>query len=300
MFRASDMKQALFAACILGLLGGCATEKPIDPWIRDKDAVVARMQIGEEQQTAQSQQIQELTRQLIKVQRSDKKQSSQLAAMEASFQALRERLGSPVVIHRIPQHAPTSSHKPSPAARKMEQKINRATQAITHTIEQTKQPVTPTVQPTAPPSTTQRMKKINSVDEKNSYTAAYLALKSGRFEEASKQFEAHLVKFSQGSLTDQSLYWLGESYLAQQQPDKAKKAFSTLIRSYPTSSKFSASLMRLGLIYQQDGHKAEAKAAYLQLIQNQPNSSIAEQARARLKALKQKPITATNPIVRGQ
>jgi len=290
--------QALVAATAL-LLSGCASsEKPIDPWTRDKDSVLSTIKVGQDQQIAFSQQLQELTRQLIKLQQTDKKAESQLAAMEASIQAIREQVAKRP-IHRAKNGTKQkNSVPPSDMQKKLKQKIRRVEQDIDKTMRRVQhKPVDAITKPSASSSTattsvqTQKPKPpekpaFDPTDEKNSYTAAYLALKSGRFEEAGKQFEVHLRKFPGGTLTDQALYWLGESYLAQKKAPEAEKTFKSLLRHHPTSSKFAATLLRLGMIYQRSGHKGDAKAAYLQLIQSQPNSSAAEQARSRLNTLK--------------
>ncbi|MDX8410046.1 MAG: tol-pal system protein YbgF [Mariprofundales bacterium] len=290
---------ALVAAATVVLLSGCASsEKPIDPWTRDKDVVLSTIKTGQEQQVAFSQQLQELTRQFIKLQQTDKKSESQLAAMEASIQAMREQVAKRP-IHRAKNKGKQNNIAPPTNLQKqLKQKISRAERDIDHTMRRVEhKPIASITEPAETPPTAvtataakkpEPAKKptFDPTDEKNSYTAAYLALKSGRFEESGKQFEKHLTKFPGGTLTDQALYWLGESYLAQKKDLDAEKVFKKLLRHHATSSKFAATLLRLGMIYQRSGHKGDAKAAYLQLIQNQPNSSAAEQARSRLNELK--------------
>jgi len=289
------------AAVLLALLAGCASsEKPIDPWTRDKDAVLAAVKSGQNQSTALGQQIQELTRQIIKLQQTDKKQSSQLTAMEASLQAIREKQGKLIISHkkRLQKEKIAARRggkgsfvfKPQPS---LEEKIAKVERDLDQTLEKTAIKPTVTIddpQPNSPPPPVapqkSNTKPIDPAAEKNSYSAAYLSLKSGRFEDAGNQFLAHLKKFPRGSLTDQALYWLGESYLAQQREKEALKALQQLVRDYPRSGKYGAALLRMASIYEKKDRKGDAKAAYLQLIQTQPNSNAAERARARLAVFK--------------
>jgi len=291
------------AAVLLALLAGCASEKPIDPWTRDKDVVLSAIKSGQNQSTALGQQIQELTRQIIKLQKSDKKHISQLTAMGASLQAIREKQSKLIIGHKKRlQQKKTAANRfsfpnkrtPSAVLPTVEEKINKIEQDLDRTLEQTAikptvtiddpQPVTapPTPKPIAKPIS----KPIDPAAEKNSYSAAYLSLKSGRFEDAGNQFLSHLKKFPRGPLTDQALYWLGESYLAQQREKEALKALQQLVRDYPHSGKYGAALLRIASLYEKKNRKGDAKAAYLQLIQTQPNSNAAERARSRLTDLK--------------
>ncbi|MDX8412713.1 MAG: tol-pal system protein YbgF [Mariprofundales bacterium] len=283
------------------LLGGCASsEKPIDPWTRDKDAVLAAVKSGQNQNTALGQQIQELTRQIIKLQKTDKKQISQLTAMEASLHAIREKQGKLIISNKKRlEKKKSSGHSAKGAASSpnrlptLEEKIARIEQDLDHTLENTAIKSVPNEDTTNQPNKTLPAtskpapnKPLDPAAEKNSYSAAYLSLKSGRFEDAGNQFLTHLKKFPRGSLTDQALYWLGESYLAQQREKEALKALQQLVRDYPRSGKYGASLLRIASLYEKQDRKGDAKAAYLQLIQTQPNSNAAERARALLTALK--------------
>ncbi|MDQ6965054.1 MAG: tol-pal system protein YbgF [Mariprofundales bacterium] len=293
----------IVTALLLTLLAGCASEKPIDPWTRDKDAVLAAIKSNQQQNRAFGQQIQELTRQIIKLQQTDKQQVSQLTAMEASIHAINERQGKLIISSK--QHLANKGTPATTTARglkrtltklpTLEEKLAKVEQDLDHTLKNTAvKPITDSgtienSQPTATTPTTKVKpvvsKPIDPIAEKNSYSAAYLSLKSGRFEDAGNKLLAHLKKFPHGSLTDQALYWLGESYLAQQRNREALKALQQLIRDYPRSGKYGAALLRIASLYEQQDRKGDAKAAYLQLIQTQPNSSAAERARARLTAL---------------
>jgi len=121
--------------------------------------------------------------------------------------------------------------------------------------------------------------------EKNAYTAAYLALKSGRFDEASVAFNKQMDLYPNGEYTDQAWYWLGETRLAQGINDKALNAFKYVADHYPHSVKHAAALLKLGQLAQNQKHYLKARAYYQRLIQDHTDSNLAEQARAALSNL---------------
>lgn len=118
--------------------------------------------------------------------------------------------------------------------------------------------------------------------EKNTYTAAYLALKSGRYSEAIDGFTRLLNEYPEGKYVDQSWYWLGESYLAQQKTDQAIEALQHVVNDFPGSVKHEAALMKLGIIYRNLHRYDEARAMLKRLIHDHENSTAAEQARIML------------------
>jgi len=125
-------------------------------------------------------------------------------------------------------------------------------------------------------------------EEKNHYTAAYLALKSGRYEEATQGFRSLLKTFPKGEYADQAWYWLGESYYAQHSLKQAIHAFETVARRYPKSAKYAAALLKLGLAYQDASRMRNARAMLQRLVQEHPDSAAAEQARSQLRLMQKK------------
>ncbi|MBN4077222.1 tetratricopeptide repeat protein [Mariprofundus ferrooxydans] len=133
--------------------------------------------------------------------------------------------------------------------------------------------------------------------EKNAYTAAYLALKSGRFDEASIAFNKQLDLYPKGEYTDQAWYWLGETRLAQGDNNKALNAFKYVADHYANSVKHAAALLKLGQLSQSQNHYSAAQAYYQRLIQDHTDSSLAEQARAALSNL---PANSNNALENQQ
>lgn len=123
-------------------------------------------------------------------------------------------------------------------------------------------------------------------NEKNTYTAAYLAYKSGRLDEAAKGFNKQLDLYPKGEYVDQAWYWLGETRYAQHGYTLAMNAFKHIADHYPESGKHAAALLKLGKILQSLERDREAKKYYARLINEHADSEAAEQARAALAAYK--------------
>ena len=119
-------------------------------------------------------------------------------------------------------------------------------------------------------------------NEKNTYTAAYLAYKSGRLDEAAKGFNKQLDLYPKGEYVDQAWYWLGETRYAQHGYTLAMNAFKHIADHYPESGKHAAARLRLGKILQALDRDREAKKYYARLLNEHADSEAAEQARAAL------------------
>jgi tol-pal system protein YbgF len=140
----------------------------------------------------------------------------------------------------------------------------------------------------APPKQAATTPSAMPETEKNAYTAAYLALKSGRFDEASKGFNEQLDLYPDGEYADQAWYWLGETRYAQHAYDMASNAFRYVINNYSTSVKHDAALLKLGQISQVLNRNNDAIKYYNRLINEHGDSNNADQARKALASMQNK------------
>lgn len=203
------------------------------------------------------QRIELLEQRVLKLEGIVQKQESENAALAASVKSISR----------------SEKSKKSLAAKAKEQKLVRKLEKIESSIRSAASGGTAVIQPSD--------KSI----EKNSYTAAYLALKSGRYEEASVGFKALLKEHPKGEYADQAWFWLGESYYAQHQIKEAAEAFNKVATDYPDSAKHPAALLKLADAYQELGRKGDAKAALQRLIKQHGETNAAEQAREQLKQM---------------
>ena len=123
-------------------------------------------------------------------------------------------------------------------------------------------------------------------NEKNTYTAAYLAFKSGRLDEAAKGFNKQLDLYPKGEYVDQAWYWLGETRYEQHGYTLAINAFKHIADHYPNSGKHAASLLKLGQILQALKRYRDAKKYYARLVKEHGDTEAAEKAKAALAEIK--------------
>jgi len=224
--------------------------------------VIASMQKLQGEQQSMKDQIDNLQRHIIELEQKQATQSSMVDAQNASIRQLQARTT------RLKAVAAKSKKSSQITKRKLVRKLDKIAKSISKPV------VTAPVQ--------------RGEEEKNDYTAAYLALKSGRYREATQGFRSLLKTFPKGKYADQAWYWLGESYYAQHSIKQATHAFETVARHYPKSAKYAAALLKLGLAYQDVSRMRDAKATLQRLVQEHPDSAAAEQARSQLRLMQKK------------
>jgi len=269
--RPLAMPVAVFLLCAFTITG-CAGDNKKISWNQDKPAVTTSIQDMKNEQ----QQLVELNNQQDKLiaaltVRVDELEgvNRQYQLQQAQIQALSAQVD---LLQRKKSYRPKRLPVPPVSAKPVE-KQQRTT-------------------PVAPPQLTEAVAAAPVVDkaaqadaEKNAYTAAYLALKSGRYDEASNGFNKQLDQYPDGEYTDQAWYWLGETRLAQSDSSKALNAFKYVVDHYPDSVKHAAALFKMAQIAVEIKQPARAKEYYKRLIQEHADSGMAEQARAALNAL---------------
>ena len=248
-------------------LAGCAKEEPGAIWDQDKpDVLEAITDIKASQGKAENLtqlEIIKLNKRLNDAEKVSRTQQAQIDALTARIERL----------HRKKRVVA------KPAANQVTKTKHRTTAV--------KAPVAPVVAPT-PVSIVDRAALAEA--EKNTYTAAYLALKSGRFEEAAKAFNKQLDSYPEGEYADQAWYWLGEARLAQHsQQESALHAFKYVADHYPQSVKHASALLKLGQLSEMSSDKGAAVAYYSRLIKEHADSTLAEQARSALAELQGSP-----------
>jgi len=278
-FYTHDLKQrlayrplAVACLCMIGL-SACASDEKAISWQQDKPQIYAGIEAVQHEQQVSADQLRqqkeafELLQQ--KVEALEQINTQQIAALDTLSQHVEE-------LHRSKKSTATTQ-APEAAKPVAKVKVNHPAPIATPTPK-----LPPIVAAPAAPKVDQA-----AIDEaeKNTYTAAYLALKSGRFEEASQAFNKQLDLYPTGQYSDQAWYWLGETRLAQGDNSKALNAFKYVADHYNRSVKHAAALLKLGQLTQHDKQYANARSYYQRLIQKHPDSNLAEQARAALSSL---------------
>ncbi|MDQ6968048.1 MAG: tol-pal system protein YbgF [Mariprofundaceae bacterium] len=263
----SPMAVFLVPICLLFVFGlsGCAGKEGV-AWQDDKDFVFKSLGDMSETQKQLSQTSALFDKRILALEKKAMKQQANIDALIASVKAQKNK-----------KHDTAMPKKRSFSKKKTTKKKLTKKETLTTKIDQIDSDIKQAVI---------QSKADYKPAEKNDYTAAYLALKSGRYDEAIGLFKTFLNVYPSGEYADQAYYWLGESLLAKGEPLPATKAFNTLTKTYPKSSKYQAGLLKLGIAYQQAQRLGDAKAVLQQLIDEYPDSKAAENARSRLSALK--------------
>jgi len=243
-------------------ISACAGNKQPETWQQDKQVVIASIKKLQTEQQSMKDTIGNLQKRMIELEQTQATQTSMIGAHNASIQQLQTST----------THLETMAVKSKKSRQISKQKLVRKIDKIAKTISK---PVA------SLPSQVEE-------EEKNSYTAAYLALKSGRYDKATQGFQHLLKQFPKGEYADQAWYWLGESYYAQHNIKQTIRAFETVVRHYPKSAKHAAALLKLGLAYQDAARVKNAKDTLQRLIREHPDSAAAEQARRQLKSISKK------------
>jgi len=247
------------ALFVLLLFSGCAGVGGAS-WKQERVGVLDSLQKSEAEQSAMRATMNQMEERIAELEKSLEKEQREKSELSAKLDAMYESNPSR---GKITSRVSGSDNK----------KLARQLEKIGSNIRSAAKKVSPSAMATNPES------------EKNAYTSAYLALKSGRYDEASYAFKLLLLKHPQGEYADQANFWLGESYFAQQNMKEAIKAFKNVANNYPDSAKHPAALLKLATAYQESNRKGDAKAVLQRLINQHPESNAAEQARTRLKAL---------------
>ena len=246
------------ALFVMLAFSGCVP-KGAASWQADKEIVLQSIQQTQAANASMQDTVATLEARVVELEKSLKEQEAENKALAATVMAVRKANPRKIVSSKV-------SAKDQKLARKLE-KIESSIRSATNNKG------APVIQPSD--------KSI----EKNSYTAAYLALKSGRYEEASIGFKTLLHEHPQGEYADQAWFWLAESYFAQRKYNDAIDAFNKVANNYPESAKHPAALLKLAVAYQESKRRGDAKAVLQRLIQQHPESNAAEQARSELRKM---------------
>ncbi len=268
--------QPLAVVCLCALLlSACASdEKNKVIWQQDKPQITAGIAAVQHEQQASADAMQQQTTAIESLQQKIESLEQLVQQQLDHTESLSKHVEQ---LHRVSNN--NSKKTPIKANQKP---IKLAKAEIKHPAPIKAAPPTPVV---AAPVTPKIDLVALAEAEKNAYTSAYLALKSGRFDEASIAFNKQLDLYPKGEYTDQAWYWLGETRLAQGDNTKALNAFKYVADHYSNSVKHAAALLKLGQLSQSQNRYTTARAYYQRLIQDHADSSLAEQARAALSNL---------------
>lgn len=117
------------------------------------------------------------------------------------------------------------------------------------------------------------------------YRSAYEDYMRGNYDLASQGFRDYMERWPSTELTDNALYWIGECYDAQGEPEQALEVFTRVLEEFPTSDKAAAAQLKKGLLYLKMDDQAQGVVHLQYVVYEYPGTREADLARERLKSL---------------
>lgn len=117
------------------------------------------------------------------------------------------------------------------------------------------------------------------------FTQATADYQRGQYELARQGFQEYVETYPKTDLSDDALYWMGETYAAQKKPKDAIAAWDRLFAQYPQSDKAPAAHLKKALAHLDLGEKAQAIVQLQFVVHEYPGADEAKSARQRLRSL---------------
>lgn len=121
-----------------------------------------------------------------------------------------------------------------------------------------------------------------NIDSDTLYDQAYSNLLAGNFSAATVQFEYFVDNYAIDPLASDAMFWLGDSYFAQQLYREAANAYLKNYTDYPGNAKVSESLLKLGLSLRGMGETETACATFTELLAKFPEAPISIKDKAKV------------------
>ncbi|MCP4684901.1 MAG: tol-pal system protein YbgF [bacterium] len=137
----------------------------------------------------------------------------------------------------------------------------------------------PTTTTPPPPAAT------SSTDCIDAYDNAFTLVRRGEYDPAIEGFRSYLADCEGDENVPSALYWVGESFFAQEKYTLAIAEYEKLMNGFPDSPNNGRALYKLARCKQELDKTDEAKRLYQQLIDDFPGTFEAEQAENLLKDL---------------
>ncbi|MBF0634141.1 MAG: tetratricopeptide repeat protein, partial [Nitrospinae bacterium] len=114
---------------------------------------------------------------------------------------------------------------------------------------------------------------------------SYTSFIRGDYETAARGFLEHLGLYPDSSLSDDALFWLGESFLGMNNNLKAVEAFGAVWDRFPSSVKAGPALLQMAESLIRLGRMDEAVLKLKVIVEKLPGSPEAEKASRMISAL---------------
>jgi|SRR5690606_2408801 len=100
----------------------------------------------------------------------------------------------------------------------------------------------------------------------------------GKYELAMQGFRNVYEKDSGGTWRELAMFWMGETLMKQEKPDKAMEAYSRTVTEFPRGTKVCSSRFKIGLIHHTKRDKTKRDEEWAKLIDECAGSNEAQRA----------------------
>jgi tol-pal system protein YbgF len=122
-------------------------------------------------------------------------------------------------------------------------------------------------------------------DEPTLYARAMEQLKLRNYPAAVESFRSLATAYPNGTLADNTQYWLGEAYYVTQEYDHAAAAFQRVLANWPNSRKVPDALLKFGYTQLEQGKLPAGRATLQQVVSRYSDTDAAKLAAERLAKL---------------
>lgn len=134
--------------------------------------------------------------------------------------------------------------------------------------------------PLAPGTTTaaETVRVVEGLDLENLFNQARDDYIRGKYDLALTGFKSVYEKDAGGTWKELAMFWLGETMLKQERPDKALEAYQRVVKEFPRGNKVCSAHFKSGLIYNSKKDNAKRDEEWAKLLSECPGSNEAQRA----------------------
>ncbi len=129
-------------------------------------------------------------------------------------------------------------------------------------------------------------------DRTEHFSAAYRAYQAAEYPMARALFAEYITRYARDDQADNARYWMGASYLEQQQPARALGEFRRVVSDYPDGDALDETLLAMADAFFQLHACTDARAALDALIRGHADSPLVRRARTKLREIERAPRSA--------
>ncbi len=126
-------------------------------------------------------------------------------------------------------------------------------------------------------------------DQAEHFTEGYKALQAKAYSKSRGLFREYVQRYPRDEQADNAHYWIGKSYLIQNNPSKALASFRTIITDYAAGDAADEALLDMGHAFLTLKACGDARDAWTALLHAHADSPLVSRAQTQLRELDRRP-----------